>query len=40
MELPGSTDRRLEVMAPAGTYEFICAVVGHESMKGTLTIEG
>lgn len=40
VELPASTDRRVEVSAPAGTYEFICTVVGHEKMKGTITIEG
>jgi plastocyanin len=40
LELPAGTTRRIEVSAPAGTYEFHCAVPGHESMKGTLTLAG
>jgi plastocyanin len=40
VEIPGSTDRRVEISAPAGTYEFFCAVVGHDDMKGTITISG
>jgi len=38
VELPANTARRVEIDAPAGTYEFICSVPGHESMKGTITI--
>ena len=39
VELPANTARRVEITAPAGTYEFICAVPGHEEkMSGTLTI--
>ena len=38
IELPGSTDRRIEISAPPGTYELVCAVLGHDDMTGTLTI--
>jgi plastocyanin len=37
-ELPASTDRRVEVDLPAGTYEYYCDVPGHEDMKGQLTV--
>lgn len=40
VELPASTDRRVEISAPPGTYEFFCSVEGHDDMKGTITIEG
>jgi plastocyanin len=40
VELPANTARRVEIAAPAGTYEVTCAVPGHESMKATLTISG
>jgi uncharacterized cupredoxin-like copper-binding protein len=40
VELPGGTSQRVDVSAPPGTYEFYCAVPGHEKMKGTLTITG
>jgi uncharacterized cupredoxin-like copper-binding protein len=35
---PGSEKLILIERPVAGTYEFICAITGHESMKGTLTI--
>ena len=38
-ELPGSTNRRLEVGLPPGQYEFKCDVPGHERMEGTLEIQ-
>ena len=40
IELPASTDRRVEFTGEPGEYEFTCKVVGHEDMKGTLTITG
>jgi plastocyanin len=40
VELPANTARRVEIPAPAGTYEVICAVPGHDNMKATLTISG
>jgi plastocyanin len=40
VELPANTARRIELSAPAGTYEVICAVPGHENMTATLTIAG
>ena len=40
VELPASTNRRVEVSAAPGAYEFICTVGGHEDMKGVLTIGG
>ncbi|MDX1467175.1 MAG: cupredoxin domain-containing protein [Halomonas sp.] len=39
-ELPANTARRVSFDAPAGTYEYICTVPGHEDMKGTLTVGG
>lgn len=40
IEVPASTKRRIALDAlPAGTYEFICSVPGHEDMTGTITIE-
>jgi plastocyanin len=40
VELPANTKRRIEIAAPAGAYQFVCTVTGHDSMKGTLRIEG
>lgn len=40
LELPASTDRRIEFVAPAGSYDFICSVPGHENMTGTIVIDG
>ena len=40
VELPASTARRVEFHAAPGTYTYICAVPGHEDMRGTLVIEG
>ncbi|MEX0825135.1 MAG: cupredoxin domain-containing protein [Acidimicrobiia bacterium] len=40
LELPASTGRRIEFNAPAGSYEFICTVPGHENMVGTLVVGG
>lgn len=40
VEVPTSTSRRVEFTAPAGTYEIICTVLGHENMTGTLVISG
>jgi len=33
-ELPASANRRVEVTLKAGSYEFHCSVMGHETMKG------
>ena len=38
VELPANTARRVIIVAPAGTYDYMCTVPGHERMKGTLTI--
>lgn len=40
VEVPTSASRRVEFTAPAGTYEIICTVLGHENMTGTLVISG
>ncbi len=40
LELPASTDRRIDIVAAPGTYDFFCSVPGHDDMVGTLTIEG
>jgi plastocyanin len=40
VEIPALKSRRVEVTASAGTYELICTVPGHESMTGTLIVEG
>lgn len=40
VELPTSASRRVEFLAPAGTYEITCTVLGHENMTGTLVISG
>lgn len=39
LALPGSSKKRIEFSAEAGTYEYKCIVLGHEDMKGTLTVE-
>ena len=38
LELPASTERRVEVDLAAGEYNFICDVPGHDRMKGVLTV--
>lgn len=38
VDVPGGTDRRVDITASPGTYEFVCKVPGYENMKGTLTI--
>ena len=37
LEIPALKAKRVEFDAPAGTYEVICTVPGHESMTATLT---
>jgi plastocyanin len=37
-ELPGSTNKRLEIDLPRGEYEFKCDVPGHERMEGVLEV--
>lgn len=32
--------RRIEIDVPTGTYTFVCTVPGHESMTGTLEVQG
>ncbi|HJM88160.1 MAG TPA: cupredoxin domain-containing protein [Dehalococcoidia bacterium] len=38
LELPGFTQRRVEVQLAAGDYPYICDVVGHERMAGVITV--
>jgi plastocyanin len=40
VEVPALKARRVDLDAPPGEYQIICTVPGHESMTGTLTIEG
>lgn len=40
LEVPALKAKRIDVTGAPGTYEVICTVPGHESMTGTLTIEG
>jgi plastocyanin len=39
LEVPGGKAARVEFTAEPGSYEFYCAVPGHEDMKGELVIE-
>lgn len=38
LEVPGGKATRVEFIAEPGTYEFYCAVPGHEDMKGVLRV--
>jgi plastocyanin len=38
VELPASTDRRVVLDLPAGSYDFKCTVPGHDQMAGVLTV--
>ena len=40
LEIPALKAKRVEFDAPAGSYEVICTVPGHESMTATLTVGG
>jgi plastocyanin len=40
VELPAGSARRIELDAPPGAYRFVCSVAGHESMTGTLVVNG
>ncbi|MGI9529871.1 MAG: cupredoxin domain-containing protein [Acidimicrobiia bacterium] len=40
LEIPALKAKRVEFEAPAGTYDVICTVPGHESMTATLTVGG
>jgi plastocyanin len=40
LEIPALKSRRIDFVAAPGTYEFVCTVPGHESMTGTLVVEG
>jgi plastocyanin len=40
VEIPALKSRRVDLEAAPGTYAYICTVPGHESMTGTLIIEG
>ena len=40
VELPASRSVRTVVDLPAGTYDYICDITGHESMTGTLSGHG
>jgi plastocyanin len=39
LEVPGGKATRVEFIAEPGTYEFYCAVPGHEDMKGELVVK-
>ena len=39
LELPGGKAARVEFIAEPGTYDFYCAVEGHEAMRGELTVD-
>ena len=38
LELPGNKAARIEFTAAPGTYEFYCAVPGHDGMTGELVV--
>jgi plastocyanin len=38
LEVPGGKATRVEFIAEPGTYEFYCAVPGHEDMRGELVV--
>lgn len=38
LEVPGGKATRVEFIAEPGTYEFYCAVPGHQDMKGVLVV--
>lgn len=38
VEVPAGRSRRIAVTLPAGSYPLRCTVLGHEVMKGTLTV--
>ena len=38
VELPASTDRRVVLDLPAGSYDYKCTVPGHDQMAGVLTV--
>ena len=40
LEIPALKAKRVEFQAPAGSYEVICTVPGHESMTATITVGG
>lgn len=40
LEIPASTDRRVEFQADPGTYRFFCKITGHEDMEGELVVGG
>ena len=40
LEVPGGKATRVKFIAEPGTYEFYCAVPGHEDMKGVLVVNG
>lgn len=39
VEVPALKSRRTEVSLPAGAYDYLCDVPGHERMEGTLTVQ-
>ena len=40
LEIPALKAKRVDFEAPAGTYDVICTVPGHESMTATLSVGG
>ena len=40
VEIPALRSKRIDIDAAPGTYQIVCDVPGHESMTGTLIVEG
>ena len=40
LEVPALRSKRVDIDAAPGVYQFVCEVPGHESMTGTLVVEG
>ena len=40
VEIPALRSKRIDIGAAPGTYQIVCDVPGHESMTGTLIVEG
>lgn len=40
LDVPALKSRRVDIDAPAGSYQIICEVPGHDSMTATLIVEG
>ena len=40
VEIPALRSKRIDIDAAVGEYQIVCDVPGHESMTGTLIVEG